>query len=260
MLDHSVTVSISAQSRHQAKRAAQLADDLGFDFINTGEPPPGYVLFVSQERIELHSSSSPPAHGPVFVDFVDGKSAHRRLFGGGRNQHLARAVGMKPGYNPKVIDATAGFGADAFVLASLGCRVHMIERCAAIAQLLEDGILRARGDTDIGPIARRMLLHNGDAIKHIPTLSKRHEADVVYLDPMYPTRTKSAAVKKEMQVLQALTKNHPNNIELLDCALAHAKKRVVVKRPVNAPQLNDAQPQACVKSANTRYDIYVPVG
>jgi len=81
---------------------------------------------------------------------------------------------------------------------------------------------------------------------------------VIYLDPMYPARDKKAAVKKEMQVLQSLTRYHPDNAELLACAQCHARKRVVVKRPLNAPALNDQAPQACVKSPGTRYDIYMP--
>jgi hypothetical protein len=54
--------------------------------------------------------------------------AHRRKFGGGRGEAVAKAVGIKGDYLPDVVDATAGLGRDAFVLASVGCRVRMLER------------------------------------------------------------------------------------------------------------------------------------
>ncbi|MEM7294182.1 MAG: class I SAM-dependent methyltransferase [Pseudomonadota bacterium] len=257
-LDVSLPVGVSAETRHQTKRARQLAEDIGLPFIEFDAPTPEYILMVSDDRLEIHSMLTPPAHGPISVDFVTGKAAHRRLHGGGRNQHIARAIGMKPGYSPRVIDATAGLGADAFVLASLGCRIRMIENCKPIAQLLEDGLLRARGEANIDVIAQRMLLFNGDAIDLIPQLSRRAPADVIYLDPMYPPREKSAAVKKEMQMLQVLADPSANNSALLECALKHALKRVVVKRPGSAEPISEAPPQACVKSPNTRFDIYIP--
>ncbi len=251
-------VSVVAETRHQIKRARQLANDLDLDFVGEHEAPPGYMLLVRDGKLELHSSIKPPTHGPIFVDFVSGKTAYRREFGGGQAQHLARAVGVKPGFIPTVIDATAGLGSDAFVLASLGCRVKMIEQCPPVVQLLEDGLLRARGDPNTLKIAMRMLLYGGNALELIPTLAEKQTPDVIYLDPMYPPRNKSAAVKKEMQMLQALARRGGDNAALLHCALKHAGTRVVVKRPGKAPAIGNGVVHACIKSANTRYDIYLP--
>ncbi len=39
--------------------------------------------------------------------------AHRRKFGGGRGEAVAKAVGIKGDYLPDVVDATAGLGRDA---------------------------------------------------------------------------------------------------------------------------------------------------
>lgn len=55
--------------------------------------------------------------------------------------------------------------------------------------------------------------------------------DVVYLDPMYPHRQKSALVKKEMRVFQSLVGNDDDADSLLIPAMTIAKRRVVVKRP-----------------------------
>jgi hypothetical protein len=79
--------------------------------------------------------------------------AHRRKFGGGRGEAVAKAVGIKGSYLPDVVDATAGLGRDAFVLASVGCRVRMLERNPVVAALLDDGLTRGYADPEIGPAA-----------------------------------------------------------------------------------------------------------
>jgi 16S rRNA (guanine1516-N2)-methyltransferase len=254
-----VPLTVAAETQLQSKRAKKLATDLHLPFVEFHQAPAGYLLLVRERQLELHSSSEPPIHGPIFVDYVSGKAAHRQEFGGGRRQHLARAVGIKAGFNPTIIDATAGLGSDAFVLATLGCKIRMIEHCLPVVQLLEDGLLRARGSAATVEIANRMQLHNGDALELIPLLAKKEYPDVIYLDPMYPPRNKSAAVKKEMQMLQLLAGKGGDNKALLQCALQHAGKRVVVKRPVWASAIGDSVAHACVESTNTRYDIYLPI-
>ena len=53
-----------------------------------------------------------------------------------------------------MLDATAGLGRDAFVLASLGCQVTLIERVPAVAALLENGIERALLNVETATIAK----------------------------------------------------------------------------------------------------------
>lgn len=86
----------------------------------------------------------------IFVDFVNGALAYRRKFGGGRGEAVARAVGIKGDYLPDVVDATAGLGRDAFVLAAVGCHVRMVERHPVVAALLDDGLARGYADPEIG--------------------------------------------------------------------------------------------------------------
>jgi len=197
----------------------------------------------------------PPNTGPVYVDFVTGKKNHRRQFGGGKGQPLARAV--LAAEHPTIIDATAGMGGDAFVFASLGCQVTMIERSPIIAALLQDALNRAQqNDTpeEIQEIVSRLSLINDDATQYLT--NQTPICDVVYLDPMYPENKKSAATKKDMQALQHLVGPDMDSETLLKAALHVAQKRVVVKRPKNAPTLVGIQPNASIQSPNTRYDIY----
>ena len=198
------------------------------------------------------------APGPVRVDFVEGGAAHRRQFGGGSGQMIAKAVGIQPGIRPRVLDATAGLGRDAFVLATLGCEMSLCERQPLIAALLEDGLARGRQDPEVAFIVARMQLQQGDAIE----LMRQWQGEppqVIYLDPMFPARDKSAAVKKELVWLQWLTESAPDEQEeavLLAAALGAARKRVVVKRPVRAAPLAGRAPSHAHAGKTVRFDVY----
>ncbi len=196
-----------------------------------------------------------PELGRVCVDFLDETKTYRRKFGGGRRQALAKAVGLKKGANPSVLDATAGLGSDAFVLASLGCHVHMIEQHPLIAALLEDGLNRAKEGSDIGSwVKARLSFSHNDSCSDEVILP--FTPDVVYLDPMYPFKKKSALVKKEMQMLQVLVIDKIDEKKLLNVALERATNRVVVKRPIQAPFLSNHETTNQVKTKNHRFDIY----
>ncbi|WP_376707898.1 class I SAM-dependent methyltransferase [Parashewanella spongiae] len=197
-----------------------------------------------------------PKLSAISVDFTSGAVAHRRKFGGGKGQSIAKAVGLKNGKTPTVIDATAGLGRDAFVLASLGCSVTLIERNPIVAALLEDGLRRGYLDAEIGEWMRqRMILNYGSSQTTLHQLSLN--ADVVYLDPMYPHREKSALIKKEMRLFQSLVGSDQDADELLQPALDLATKRVVVKRPDYAEPLNQQPPSTVISTKKNRFDIYV---
>jgi 16S rRNA (guanine1516-N2)-methyltransferase len=193
------------------------------------------------------------------IDFVGGKSQHRRQYGGGKNQPLAKACGLDKHPQWTIFDATAGLGRDAFVLASLGAKVTLCEQHPALYALLLDAMHRASEDTDVCHIVERMQCVHHDSISYLKNIdtSQPLRPDVIYLDPMYPERKKSAKIKKEMQILQELVEHTASNNGLLDMALKTAKYRVVVKRPKSAPALDENRPSYTVSSVNTRYDVYV---
>jgi len=202
-----------------------------------------------------------PEHsGAVFIDFLGGKKNHRRQFGGGKGQPLAKAIGLKAGEIPSILDATAGMGGDAFVFATLGCQVTMIERSPVIAALLQDALNRGlqTDKTEILESIQNLSLINVDSTELLST--EQPVVDVIYMDPMYPEKKKKAAPKKEMVALQNLVGPDLDSEKLLEVALQVAKKRVVVKRPAKAPIIelaNKREPTMCIKSPNTRYDVYV---
>lgn len=221
------------------------------------EPRSGFFLRLGTDTLEL-AQAGPAAPGPIRVDFVSGTLDHRRRFGGGRGQPLARAAGMKRGRNPVIWDATAGLGRDAFVLASLGAQVTLCERSPVLAALLDQALLLASAEPDIGSwIRQRMQLVHGDSGELLPTLSSAQRPQVVYLDPMYPPGKSAVLVKKEMRALQQLLGHDRNSVQLLETALETATRRVVVKRPKRAGWLHERQPSTCIESRKTRYDVYI---
>ena len=212
----------------------------------------GKILALSSTRNDFQ--------GTVHIDFVHGKLGHRRQFGGGRGQALAKAIGLKHGANPSVVDATAGLGRDAYILASLGAQVTMIERSPILAALLADGLQRLAAESGLaGEDNIQLQLVHANAIDWLQQQAKEVEyirPEVVYLDPMYPHRSKSALVKKEMRALRALVGDDEDASLLLQAARQCALKRVVVKRPKGAPLIDNTKPSGNVQSKNTRYDIY----
>jgi 16S rRNA (guanine1516-N2)-methyltransferase len=203
--------------------------------------------------------SAADAPGPIFVDFTSGQMAHRRQFGGGKGQVIAKAVGLNKNSSPLILDATTGMGKDAFVFASLGARVIMMERSPVSAALLQDGLERARLDDEVSAIIERMQLIKGDArfLISYDSLKLNEMPDVIYLDPMFPHRKKTALVKKEMLAFQQLIGDDKDSNELLSVCQQVAKKRVVVKRPIKAPWLDHKKPSLSMNMKKHRFDIYL---
>ncbi|MEZ9655606.1 class I SAM-dependent methyltransferase [Vibrio splendidus] len=222
-----------------------------------------FALVLTSERLELRKVDEPKL-GAIFVDLVGGAVGHRRKFGGGKGQAIAKAAGLNKGATPTILDGTAGLGRDAFVLASLGCKVQMVERHPVVAALLDDGLQRAQQDPDIGGwVTERMkLIHasSHDALDKLSEDPNFEQPDVVYLDPMYPhpeNKKKSALVKKEMRVFQSLVGADMDADALLQPALKLASKRVVVKRPDYAAWLDGQKPSMAIETKKNRFDVYV---
>jgi len=230
-----------------------------------------FVMGIDADSaISLHFTGR-GAPSPIRVDFLEGASAHRRQFGGGKNQLIAKAVGIKHRFRPHVMDLTAGLGQDAFVLATLGCRITLLERVEVIFHLLRDGMERAAqsSDSELRSIIGNMTLINRNALDLLcDTVSEEDKAsgklaDVIYLDPMFPGRDKKAKVKKGMTAFHSIVGKDNDAGELLANALNRATYRVVVKRPRKALSLPQQYPSLSLPEAglvlegkSSRYDIY----
>jgi 16S rRNA (guanine1516-N2)-methyltransferase len=212
-----------------------------------------YVMAYRDGGAEIVQNGK-SAPGPVTASFLQGKTTHRLKFGGGKGQMIAKAVGVNKGVCPSVLDATAGLAQDAFVLASLGLQVTLLERSPVVAELIGMALEQAKR-SEIADITARMNLLAEDACTW---LQRQQEAvaDVIYLDPMYPQRDKSALVKKEMRLFHTLVGDTPDDALLLAAALEKARYRVVVKRPRKGDTIAGRQPAHQLLGKSCRYDIY----
>lgn len=173
-----------------------------------------------------------------------------------REELIVRACKLKDVPRPKVIDATAGLGEDSFLLAAAGCEVTLFERDAVIAALLEDALRRAYEDEGLALVCARMRFEKGDSIAAMKDLTD--PPDIIFLDPMFPKREKSALVKKKLQLLKQLEPPCADE-EALFCAAAAAKaRRIVVKRPPKGPFLAGRKPDYSLTGKAVRFDCYSP--
>ena len=162
---------------------------------------------------------------------------------------------MKNGKTPDVVDATAGLGRDAFLLASLGANVTLIERSAIMHKLLREGMERAAGESaEIAEIIARMTLLHGDAKDLLPKLSP----EVILVDPMHPPRGKSALVKKQMRQIREIVGIDGDSVDLMNVALDCASNRVVLKWPARAELMTGIRaPSHQIMGKSTRYDVFM---
>ena len=218
-----------------------------------------YLLEFTQQGLALRPSAD-KGYGSIICDFAGSEHSHRRRYGGG-----------------------TGLGGDGFVLASLGCNVCMLERNPIVHSLLADGLSRGieaarqeleQGVDELSSVINRLSLLEGNAANYLSDLVSRitqlepqaqvqeeqdtavWRPDVVYVDPMFPLRKKSAKVKKQMQAFHAIVGTDPDADQLLANALTVAKYRVVVKRPAGAGFLAETKPNYSLEGKSTRYDIY----
>ncbi len=187
-------------------------------------------------------------------------SAMRRRLGRGELQGelLLRAARIRGlGRPARVLDATAGLGEDALLLAASGCTVDLYEYNPVIAALLADALRRAEEIPELREAAGRMTLHAGDSLE-----AMRHLAvppDVIYLDPMFPGRTKSGLIRKKFQLLHLLETPCADEEAMLEAALAAGPLRIVVKRPARGPFLAGRKSSYSVRGNTVRYDCIVPL-
>lgn len=169
---------------------------------------------------------------------------------------IVRAARIKGKADPVAVDATAGLGDDSFLLAAAGFHVMLFERNETIAALLRDAMLRAESDDGLAPIVQRMRLECSDSVAALRSLDCK--PDVVFLDPMFPAKSKDAAAKKKLQLLQQLEDPCDDESELLDAAVSAKPKKVVVKRPIKGTTLADMKPSYSLSGKAIRYDVLVP--
>ncbi|MCC6671061.1 MAG: class I SAM-dependent methyltransferase [Planctomycetes bacterium] len=251
---HSEVVVRATDSRGDSVLAAA-ARELGLRATDQPEAP-ALLLVHDAEGFGLRPLR-PARAGTVRVEF-GGARSRGRLSGSLRSQPLARAVGIGAA-PPHVLDATGGLGRDAWLLATLGCRVTLVERHRILAFLLRAALARAAASPATAACAARIELLEGDAREALRGCMDAGRPDVVYLDPMFGGSRRTALARLDLQVVQQLLGEEPDDPKLLQAARAAARRRVVVKRLRTAPPLAPGRSHAVAGQA-IRFDVYRPDG
>lgn len=229
------------------------ADALAERFAFTRDSDASLCLWWGMEGLCFYHAESPKER--LRVDFLAGRVGYRLGTRGHAREALLRAIGSVKA-RPHVLDATAGLGRETLLLACAGFRVTACERAPILAALLADGFRRAaEGDETLhAVIAERVSFRYQDACACLEAMAS--PPDVVYLDPMFPPRRKSALVKKEMRLIRLAIGAEPDDAaHLLHAAREAGVGRIVVKRPADAPPLVDA-PSHALRERTVRFDVY----
>lgn len=175
------------------------------------------------------------------------------------SQPIAKAAGLarRPKRELVVLDATAGWAEDAYLLAALGCRVHAAERNPMVAALVTDGLRRASA---VHRSVVEKLDYGWNTGQNLLAHPPATPVDVVYLDPMFPDDPKRTALaKKPLRWLKEQVGDDDDAGKLFELARAAAPKRIVVKRPIKAPAIHPGAPTATMvfQGRGFRFDVYV---
>ena len=223
------------------------------------------VLWLDSQGLGLQAIEKPlPA--PVRVDFASDALRWRTAQGGGGGEAVVKACGVKPHMTGsarlRVLDATAGWGRDSWLLAHVGADVQSCERSPIVQALLRDGLSRALANPETCATASRLQLHAGSAqavLMQLRELPSQDRPETVYLDPMFPHRDKSALVKLDMRLFRQVVGSDDDADELLLLARQVATRRIVVKRPRHAPDLAGVAPHQRMEGQSNRFDLYAPL-
>lgn len=193
----------------------------------------------------------------LILDFLSEKMLWRYHKINKSQEPILRAIGWKSNRPLQLLDLTAGLGRDSAMMAAAGVNVTMIERNPILQILLESGICQLKNHPNpaSNQLYNRLSLIKMDAIDYL-TSNLSDQYDVIYMDPMFPHRKKSALVKLDLRMVRELVGDDPDAHILLESAIKTNCKRIVVKRPKNAPHIGNMPPHHIIESPNMRFDVY----
>ncbi|MDO4589984.1 MAG: class I SAM-dependent methyltransferase [Slackia sp.] len=207
----------------------------------------GLALEYDDEGLVLREGAMalPSGFGPL-APRIKEQALHREL--------LVRAARIKGVAEPRGLDATAGLGCDSLLLAAAGFDMTLYERNPVACALLEDALRKAADDARFAHAARRMRAVHGDSIEALKRC--RGTFDLVYLDPMFPKKRKSAATNKKFQLIHRIEAPCADEERLLQAAFEAKPRRIVVKRSVKGPYLAGVKPHYSIAGKAVRYDCF----
>ncbi|MDB6096392.1 MAG: hypothetical protein JWM09_670 [Francisellaceae bacterium] len=249
------SITIEYQTEEDYLKACHLSHQLD---IPIRQYPADFILVIKDKFLSLSSLQNFPQFKPLTIDFLTGNLGYRLDLNRVKHEPLIKALGIKKEEPLSILDTTTGLGKDALLMAAAGCQMHLLERSPIVGVLFSNALNRAKEDPQFEPITQNIKTFEiTDAIDFLKNLPPFPLYDIIYIDPMFPARTKSAFVKKEMIYLKTLLGDDIDSHKLLSEALIRAKKKVVVKRPRLSPYLAELNPSYSIKGKSNRFDIYI---
>lgn len=250
------SIAIVAATPDLQFKAKTLAEHLHLPYLSILDPAFDYLLVVTPDFIGLQKNHAKSL--PLYIDFSSKTMQYRQKHCSLRKEALARALGLKNKTPKNIIDATGGLARDSYILAALGFSVTVLERSPIIYTLMTDALARGLHQTANQMILSRIHPIHTDAITYLQSLKPTDRPDIIYLDPMFPPRKKSALPKQDMLIFHDIVGEDTDADALLYAALSCAKERVVVKRPRHALSLSgNSAPSFSLKGSSSRFDIYL---
>ena len=179
----------------------------------------------------------------IMIDFFD-----KRM----NNKIKQRLSGKKdifhklfPKKNSTLLDCTAGYGRDGYILRSMGFNVTMIENSPIISLLLNDALKKLK--------LSDFIMYHGNSYDYLSHSEKYY--DYIYIDFMFNKLKKNSLSSKNDETLKLISfqENDKNNIIRL--AIKKSNSRVVVKEPKNSLS-NILKPEYTIKTKLLNFNIY----
>lgn len=245
-------VCIEDSRRHEEGQA--LAGHLGVSAVEAPDKPADDALVLKLTRQGLFLCRGDLALNGDFTRMV-----HRIDQNRWQHELLVKAARLKdPDHIPTALDCTAGLGEDSMLLAAAGFEVTLYERNPVIAALCRDAIRRAKKVPELKEAAGRMTLIEGESVEALRAIPEEKAPDVIYLDPMFPERDKSALTRKKFQLLHLLEGPALDEEVLLHAALNARPGKIVIKRPLKGPYAGGVRPAYSIQGKAVRFDCVLP--
>ena len=180
------------------------------------------------------------------IDFDEDHLNYRRK-PAGKSDLLLKAIGKK---SKNILDVSCGLGIDSVFLLGQGLSVESFERNPLVYFLLSQAKLSSsRNEIKSWPI--HFLDAQSDSLDE---LIKQKTFDVIYFDPMFPEKKKTALSKQEMQLFKNLVGADEDAVEILKKILNYGIK-IVVKRPLRSEFLLE-KPKMTFEGNSIRFEVY----
>lgn len=245
--------SVLCKESEYQKKSEELSNSLEvplFFDLDEAEGVRSY-LYYKKDRLYLFNSDSKKE---ISLDFVESYTRFYKSKGFAKQNPLVKAVGGHSDEKRCLWDMTAGLCNDSLIFLGLGFEVFAFEREKSVYALSLDALLRTQENELLKNIFTHLNIENSDSSGILQ--ENREAPDVIYLDPMYPEKKKSALPSKEMQILQLIASETKMLEEFLLGCIKKARQRVVIKRPLWAKVICQDRLTHSYEGKAVRFDMY----